>query len=151
MWVFQGRSWFIVTRNRSGPLVPGRLQHSSPEKRTKHWRLPSKVGVLLILNIYIYLKKWTLYILNRFNKLRTWLIPFHCYLGSMLVFVMRFLKKHPGNWANGYRKFMACSQKKRYLPFKKLSMPQGRKHFSSWWLNQPIWKICSSNWDHFPK
>ena len=22
---------------------------------------------------------------------------------------------------------------------------------SSWWLNQPIWKICSSNWDHFPR
>ena len=22
---------------------------------------------------------------------------------------------------------------------------------SSWCLNQPIWKICSSNWDHFPR
>ena len=23
--------------------------------------------------------------------------------------------------------------------------------FSSWWLNQPIWKICSSNWIHLPQ
>ena len=23
--------------------------------------------------------------------------------------------------------------------------------YTSWWLNQPIWKICSSNLDHFPK
>ena len=22
----------------------------------------------------------------------------------------------------------------------------GRRRFTSWWLNQPIWKICSSNW-----
>ena len=22
---------------------------------------------------------------------------------------------------------------------------------SSWWLNQPIWKICSSNWSEFPQ
>ena len=22
---------------------------------------------------------------------------------------------------------------------------------SSWWLNQPIWKICSSKWVHFPQ
>ena len=23
--------------------------------------------------------------------------------------------------------------------------------FSGWWLNQPIWKICSSNWVHLPQ
>ena len=23
--------------------------------------------------------------------------------------------------------------------------------FSSWWLNQPIWKVCSSNWVHLPQ
>ncbi len=22
---------------------------------------------------------------------------------------------------------------------------------SSWWLNQPLWKICSSNWVHLPQ
>ena len=25
-----------------------------------------------------------------------------------------------------------------------------KKSFSSWWLNRPIWKICSSKLDHFP-
>ena len=24
-------------------------------------------------------------------------------------------------------------------------------YVSSWWLNQPIWKICSSNWESFPQ
>ena len=23
--------------------------------------------------------------------------------------------------------------------------------FTRWWLNQPIWKICSSNWESFPQ
>ena len=29
--------------------------------------------------------------------------------------------------------------------------PTGSTSFSSWWLNQPIWKICSSKWVHLPQ
>ena len=30
-------------------------------------------------------------------------------------------------------------------------MSKVQKPFSSWWLNQPSWKICSSNWVHLPQ
>ena len=35
--------------------------------------------------------------------------------------------------------FFACSQ------------PKMTRMFSGWWLNQPIWKICSSKWVHLPQ
>ena len=33
---------------------------------------------------------------------------------------------------------------------RKISQKCGDQISPSWWLNQPIWKMCSSNWDHFP-
>ena len=36
--------------------------------------------------------------------------------------------------------------------YKKPPPPQKKKHeFTSWWLNQPLWKICSSTWVHLPQ
>ena len=32
-----------------------------------------------------------------------------------------------------------------------LFFSMGEKTWTSWWLNQPIWKICSSNWVHLPQ
>ena len=92
---FHGISWFIVTRNRSGPLVPGRLQDSSPE-HTKHWKIyPARSVFLLILNIYIYLKKWTLYILNRFfPNCGYGSLPFHAIFSGLCWYLLW------GSWKN---------------------------------------------------
>ena len=37
------------------------------------------------------------------------------------------------------------------LHLKENSQIKTLKKLMSWWLNQPIWKICASKWDHFPK
>ena len=38
-----------------------------------------------------------------------------------------------------------CEQTSRFVP------DSSAQQKSGWWLNQPIWKICLSKWDHFPR
>ena len=37
------------------------------------------------------------------------------------------------------------------LPTKKKTTLKSCKTKTGWWLNQPIWKICSSKWVHLPQ
>ena len=45
---------------------------------------------------------------------------------------------------NGWNLTMMVS--KSNLPLSRGLCSSSTLKFSSWWLNQPIWKICSSNW-----